>query len=54
MTLRELIRGLQAQDEKSLDKAVLVSPASGECGGISHLSTLFVGTLLSIFWSPHR
>ncbi len=43
MTLRELLKDLQAQDEKSLDASVLVSPASGGYSGISHLSVLYVG-----------
>jgi hypothetical protein len=36
MTLRELLKDLQTQDEKSLDNPVLVSPASG---GTAELAT---------------
>jgi hypothetical protein len=43
MTLRELLKSLQAVDEKFLDVHVLVSPASGGYEGISHVSVLYVG-----------
>jgi hypothetical protein len=52
MTLRELLKELQAQDEKSLDTALLVSPASGGYSGISHLSVCMSGMLFFIPWIP--
>src|SRR5882762_5507174 len=43
MNLRELLKTLQAVDEKHLDMDVMVSPASGGYAGISHVSVLYVG-----------
>ncbi len=43
MTLRELLKALQAVDEKHLDVDVLVSPASGGYDGTSHVSLLGAG-----------
>jgi hypothetical protein len=43
MTLRELLKSLQAMDEKSLDMDVMVSPHSGGYEGISHVSVLYAG-----------
>jgi hypothetical protein len=43
MTLRELLKSLQAVDEKNLDMEVLVSPHTGGYDGISHVSVLYVG-----------
>jgi hypothetical protein len=43
MTLRELLKDLQAVDEKHLDMDVMVSPHSGGYEGISHVSVLYVG-----------
>ena len=46
MTLRELLKILQAQDEKSLDNPVLASPASGGYSGVSHISVMYVGNVV--------
>jgi hypothetical protein len=46
MTLRELLKSLQAQDEKSLDERVVVSPASGGYSDISHISALYAGPIV--------
>ena len=46
MTLRELLKSLQAQDEKSLDMSVLISPPEGGYGEISHVSALYVGRVV--------
>ena len=46
MTLRELLKSLQAQDEKSLDARVVVSPASGGYSDISHISALYAGPIV--------
>ena len=43
MMLRELLKSLHAVDEKHMDMAVMVSPASGGYTGISHVSVLYVG-----------
>jgi len=43
MTIRELLKELQALDEKSLNNQVLVSPPSGGYNGISHIEVMFVG-----------
>jgi hypothetical protein len=43
MTLRELLKSLQAVDEKTLDMEVMASPASGGYDAISHVSVLYVG-----------
>ena len=43
MTLRELLKSLQAVDEKSLDMEVVVSPHTGGFDSISHVSVLYVG-----------
>jgi hypothetical protein len=43
MTLRELLMSLHAVDEKFLDMAAYVSPASGGYSPISHTSLLYVG-----------
>lgn len=48
MTLRDLLKHLQSQDEKALDLHVLVSPAppAGGYDGIDHLSNLFPGNVV--------
>lgn len=43
MTLRELLKTLNAVDEKHLDVDVLVSPHTGGYDGISHVSVLYAG-----------
>ena len=43
MTLRELLKSLQAVDEKSLDMEVVVSPHTGGYDSISHVSVLYAG-----------
>ncbi len=43
MTLRELLNSLHAIDEKFHDMEVVVSPASGGYGSISHTSVLYAG-----------
>ena len=43
MTLRELLKALNAVDEKFLDMEVMVSPHTGGYDGISHVSVLYVG-----------
>lgn len=43
MTLRELLKALNAVDEQFLDMEVMVSPPSGGYDGISHVSVLYVG-----------
>ena len=46
MTLRELLESLQAQDEKSLDARLVVSPPSGGYRDISHISALYAGPIV--------
>lgn len=46
MTLRELLKSLQAQSEKSLDAPVVVSPPSGRYRSISHISALYTGPVV--------
>lgn len=43
MTLRELLKSLQAVDDELLDKEVVVSLRSGSYTPISHVSTLYAG-----------
>lgn len=43
MTLRELLKALNATDEAHLDKEVLVSPHTGGYDSISNVSVLYVG-----------
>lgn len=48
MTLRDLLKNLQAQDEKALDQHVLVSPPapSGGYAGIDRVSNLYPGNVV--------
>jgi hypothetical protein len=48
MTLRDLLKTLQAQDEKSLDQHVFVSPPSpsGGYAGIERVSNLYPGNVV--------
>ena len=43
MTLRELLKALNAVDEKVLDLEVMVSPHTGGYDSISHVSVLDAG-----------
>ena len=54
MTLLELLEKLQAQDEKSLDASVLVSPSEGGYGEISHISVLYVGHVVLHLSEPSK
>ncbi len=46
MTLRELLKILHTQDEKSLDSSVVVSPPSGGYRDIGHISALYAGPIV--------
>ena len=48
MTLRDLLRDLQAQDEKALDLHVLITPPapSGGYAGIDRISNLYPGNVV--------
>jgi hypothetical protein len=48
MTLRELLKILQAQDEKSLDQHVFITPPppGGGYAGIDHVSVMYVGNVV--------
>jgi hypothetical protein len=46
MTLRELLKSVQTQDEKSLDAPVMVNPPSGGHRDISHISALYAGPIV--------
>jgi hypothetical protein len=48
MTLRDLLKHLQAQPEKALDLHVFASPAppSGGYDGIDHISNLYPGNVV--------
>ena len=46
MTLRELLKDLQALDPKSLDQPVLASPHTGGYSGIDRIEVMYVGNVV--------